>query len=60
MKTILKFFVVPLLLLCTIVSAQVKTGFNNETPIDAKGKFIKPYKIKIDFEIASKNIADIL
>lgn len=60
MKTILKLLTLPLLLLCFLVSAQVKTNFNNKTTIDARGKFVKPYKIKIDFEIPAKNITYLL
>jgi hypothetical protein len=60
MKIILKLLFAPLLLLCILSSAQVKTNFNNKMPIDAKGRFVKPYQVKIDFEIAAKNITDLL
>ena len=60
MKIILKLLIAPLLLLCILASAQVRTNFNNKTPIDARGRFVKPYTVKIDFEIAAKNITDLL
>lgn len=60
MKTILKLLTASLLLLCFLSQAQVKTNFNNKPLIDEKGHFLKPYKRKIDYEIAAKNIADLL
>jgi hypothetical protein len=60
MKTILKLLTAPLLFLCVLVQAQVKTNFNNKTLIDESGHFSKPYKATIDFEIPSKNITNLL
>lgn len=51
---------VPLLLLCISTIAQVKTNFNNETVISNQGRFLKPYKTQIDFQIPLKNITDLL
>jgi hypothetical protein len=42
------------------IHAQVKTNFNNKTLIDEKGHFFKSYKEKIDYEIAAKNINDLI
>jgi len=60
MKTILRLLTAPLLLLCFLTQAQVKTNFNNKTLIDEKGHFLKSYKAIIDFEIPSKNITNLL
>ena len=48
------------LLFGVIVSAQVKTDFNNEILISSKGRFVKEYKQQIDFEVPAKNINDLL
>lgn len=47
-------FIIPLLLLFVVVSAQVKTNFNNETLITQKGQFVKEYKNQIDLEVLQK------
>lgn len=62
MKKILrpKLLVIPVLLVCISLSAQVKTNFNNKATIDESGVFLKPYKAKIDFQIAAKNITVLL
>jgi lysyl endopeptidase len=60
MKTILNLLTAPLLLLCVLVQAQVKTNFNNKTLIDQRGHFLKSYKEIIDFEIPAKNITNLL
>ena len=60
MKPFFKFLTLPLLLLCFLVSAQVKTNFNNESVIDEKGRFVKPYKVQADFEISAKDIDTLL
>jgi|GEM_PF-6726155 len=60
MKTILRLLAAPLLLLCFLAQAQVKTDFNNKTLIDEKGHFLKSYKATIDFEIPAKNITNLL
>ncbi|MCO5236103.1 MAG: hypothetical protein M9933_07505 [Chitinophagaceae bacterium] len=38
----------------------MNTNFNNNEQIDSNGKFIKNYKTKINFEVAPKNISDLL
>ncbi|MBN9352352.1 MAG: Ig-like domain-containing protein [Chitinophagaceae bacterium] len=60
MKTILKLLTAPLLLLCVLAQAQVKTNFNNKTLINERGRFLKSYKATIDFEIPAKNITNLL
>lgn len=60
MKIILQLLILPFILLSFIVSAQVKTNFNNPASITEKGRFAKPYKIQVDFEVAAKDIAALL
>lgn len=60
MKSIVKLLTAPLLLLCILCQAQVKTNFNNKTLIVERGHFLKSYKATIDFEIPSKNITNLL
>lgn len=60
MKTILKLLIIPFSLLCFLTKAQVKTNFNNKTPINESGHFFKSYKATIDFEIPAKNITNLL
>lgn len=60
MKTILKLLIIPFSLLCFLTKAQVKTNFNNKTPITERGYFLKSYKATIDFEIPAKNITNLL
>jgi hypothetical protein len=38
----------------------VKTSFNNKAIVSNKGQFVKNYKTKIDFEIPSKRIVELL
>lgn len=60
MKIILKVLIVPLLMVCLSVSAQVKTNLNNEELIGNQGRFIKSYELKVDFQVPAKNIAELL
>lgn len=40
--------------------AQVTTNFNNDKVIDERGRFVKPFKAQVDFEIPAKNIDALL
>lgn len=60
MKHLFNLFTASLFFICISGSAQVTTNFNNQTPIDARGKFGKLYSSKIDFEIPEKSIPDLL
>lgn len=54
----------PLLLLAALLfitaRAQVSTNFNNNQPILSEGRFGKPYKATVHFEIAAKDINALL
>jgi len=60
MKTIQKILLLPFLLLCFLLSAQVKTNFNNEVSISNQGQFNKIYKQQIDFELPAKDVNQLL
>lgn len=40
--------------------AQVTTNFNNDKVIDERGRFVKPFKAQVDFEIPAKSIDALL
>ncbi len=60
MKTILKLLIAPLLLLSLLATAQVETNFNSKILLSNQGRFVKPYKTEINFQVPAKNIINLL
>ena len=57
MNTPKYFFSLFLIFVAFGIKAQVKTNFNNQTVITAEGRFTRPYKTIIDFQLEAQNIS---
>lgn len=59
MKHFSFFLLLSFFLQFSVLKAQVKTEFNNNSKITDIGKFSKSYKARIDYTVPAKNIADL-
>ncbi len=60
MKQIKYVFLFQVIFLSFFAKAQVKTNFNNENVLNAKGHFVRDYLNQVDFELPAKNIDDLV